>query len=278
MALKTELGTLLLQAYQEALKTRKATDFTVSGIASLIIRLEGRDGRVAVQETKRKTSPASASMNSPRQEASGKKSERLRFPKQEEEGRDEAAMKVTSRLKRIGQEEDKIQFNPDSPEYKSQKAKAENLEDVAVDTEEVLAERDYWKATAMALQEAAQAKAEADGTAEESTEQKIILEEDKGLDTSKGPVFVFQENKPPKDKPERTEKRKELETPKPTPEFSPLSEAEQELIKQMKPAGAGREFGLERLRATLTKIGIEYEVEQSATVLAGALIKHLNPK
>lgn len=275
MALKTPLGALLLEAYKEALKTRKPNDFTVTGIASTIIRLEGRDGRIAVQATKREISPNSAVLGSPRQNqgAGPKKSVRLTFPKQEEETGEAASETATKfGLKRVGatQDNDQNLFSPEHPDYQSQGQKVRAGEGAAVDIEELIAERDYYKATAENMAKKLEA-AEPEEQPDEPSQEDQGLFEDLQEALDKEPEQAAGNPNLPK-----------MKDPPPPPAKAqgalPLSEAEQGLVKTMKPGGVGREFGLDRLRATLTEIGIDWSEEHSATVLAGALLKHLNPK
>lgn len=295
MALKTTLGQTMLLAYREALQTRKANDFAVVGLASLIIRLEGRDGRIAVQATKKEISPSQGALvtSGDRAGQDPKKSVRLRFPKQEQ-GTEEAATETATKfgLKRVGatQDNDPNKSLPDN-HGQSQQGQSGNNGDAAVDTEELIAERDYWKATAQAMAQAAQEKAEADGTEEVSTEPDVPSEEDKGLFKD---LMEAKEPEPKKEtKAPSNPNLPELKNPPPPPKQQPekeakpqatksedpaLSKEEQDLVKTMKPGGVGREFGLGRLRATLTDLGIEWNEEHSPTVLAGALLKHLNPK
>lgn len=265
MALKTPLGALLLEAYKEALKTRKPNDFTVTGIASTIIRLEGRDGRIAVQATKREISPNSAALGSPRQNqgAGPKKSVRLTFPKQEEETGEAASETATKfGLKRVGatQDNDQNLFSPEHPDYQSPGQKVRAGEDAAGSFDELKAEVDYWKAKALANQQPDEPSKEDQGLFEDLQEAR-----DKEPEQAAGnPNLPKMKDPPP--------------PPAKAQGALPLSEAEQDLVKTMKPGGVGREFGLDRLRATLTEIGIDWSEEHSATVLAGALLKHLNPK
>lgn len=262
MALKTALGQAMLLAYREALQTRKPNDFTVVGLASLLIRLEGRDGRLAVNDTKREITPNSAVLGSPRknQGADPKKSVRLTFPKQEEE-MGEAALETATKfgLRRVGatQEGNPNESLPDN-HLQSLQNKSENSGHAADSFDELKAEVDYWKAKALAIE-----KIEPDP---EEPQQK----------TGNTNLPELKDSPPPP--PAKAEQKPAEPEPSIAPNATPLSEAEQDLVKTMKPGGVGREFGLERLRATLTVIGIEWSGEHSATVLAGALLKHLNQK
>lgn len=79
----TQYGTELLETYKNALAKFKANDFKCTDLAALIVRAEGREGRLAVNQARRENF-ANRGANPDSQEVRNVKVQRMLFPKKNE--------------------------------------------------------------------------------------------------------------------------------------------------------------------------------------------------